>query len=83
MAAAIRYHHEPALMEGTDPLVDVIHLADSVCRLIGVGTGSDSLLYRGNPDVLQRNELTEADLETVGAETVLELKSVQKLFAGG
>lgn len=82
IALAIRYHHEPEALADPDPLVDTIHLADSICQLVGVGTGVDALLYRGAPAVMERHGLTAADLEVVGAETVAELKSVQKLFAG-
>jgi hypothetical protein len=32
---------------------------------------------------MARYGLTEVDLETIGADTVTELKSVQKLFAAG
>lgn len=81
MGKAIRYHHEPEAVEEVDPLLDAVHLADSVCRLVGIGSGYDGLLYRASPEVMARHQVAESDLETVGADTVLELKSVQKLFA--
>lgn len=77
----IRYHHEPDKLEPPDPVVDAVHLADSICALVGIGTGHDSLLYRGSREAMDRRGMNEGDLETIGAETVVELKSVQKLFA--
>ena len=81
MTHAIRYHHEPDLVEEPDTLLDAIHLADSVCRLVGVGCGYDGLLYRADQVVMARHNVGTAELEAVGAETVAELKQVQKLFA--
>jgi putative nucleotidyltransferase with HDIG domain len=80
ISRAMRYHHEPELVDPHDEAVDIIHLADAVCLICGVGTGSDGLLYRANSDVMQRYELVESDLEWIGAETVMELKKIQSLF---
>jgi hypothetical protein len=78
----IRYHHEPAAAPKVDPLLDAVHLADSVCLLFGVGTGDDGLSYRADPSVLGRYDLTESDLESIGADAIAELRSVRALFAG-
>lgn len=80
IAVAMRYHHEPELLNPPNSAVDIIHLADSVCLMSGVGGGSDGLLYRANTQVMERNELTQSDLELIGAETIMELKKVQALF---
>jgi len=77
----VRWHHEPDAAEAAGPLTDAVHLADAVCLLLGVGGGDDGLLYRGHPAVLARHGLSQTDLETVGAEVVAELRTVQTLFA--
>ncbi len=76
----IRYHHDPAACPQVEPLVDVIHLADAVCILLGVGAGDDGLAYRAQGAVMKRYNLTEADLEVIGAEAIGELRSVQAMF---
>lgn len=81
IARCIRYHHEPNLFNATDPLVDAVHLADATCLLMGIGIGDDGLQYRAHPATMARYNLNEADLETIGCEIVLELKSVQQVFA--
>ncbi len=81
MVRCIGYHHTPADLPQADPLVDAVHLADAVCLLLGIGTGHDGLAYRGSATVLRRCGLTELDLESVGAEAVAELRSVQAMFA--
>lgn len=76
----IRHHHDPESAAEADVLVDAVHLADSVCLVLGIGTGDDGLSYRGCSAVMTRRGLTEGDLEQVGAETVEELKAVRALF---
>ncbi|MBN2446495.1 MAG: HDOD domain-containing protein [Phycisphaerae bacterium] len=80
---AIRYHHEADSKQPASDLIDAVALADSVCRLAGVGCGYDGMLYRADVAVMERHQLVESDLERVSADMVLQLKSVQKLFGAG
>jgi putative nucleotidyltransferase with HDIG domain len=77
----IRYHHAPLALERHDPYVDAVHIADSICILLGIGAGDDGLSYRACPTVMSRNGLTEADVEAIGVEVVAEVKSVQAMLA--
>ena len=77
----IRYHHDPEALPAPDALVDAVHLADVVCITLGVGAGDAGLSYRACAAVLGRYGLVESELETVEADVVAELKSVQALFA--
>ena len=76
----IRYHHDPDTRPTADSRVDVVHLADAVCILFGLGTGDDGLCYRPSAAVLGRQALTETELESLGAEVVEEVRAVQALF---
>ncbi len=80
IVSCIRYHHDPSVMEAPDPLVDVVYLANSVCLLLGVGLGEDGLHYRAKPEIMQRYDLKEPDLEEVGVTVLDELKRVEQLF---
>lgn len=77
----IRYHHAPDAAPQPSPLIDAVHLADAVCLVLGVGGGDDGLAYRAVPGLLERYNLSEHDLQSVGAEIVAELRSVQALFS--
>ncbi len=81
IARCIRYHHEPETTPTPEPLVDAVHLADSVCILLGVGAGDDGLSYRVSGTVLERYALSQSDLECVGADVIAEVKSVQAMLA--
>ena len=81
LVRCIRYHHDPGALEPTDPLVDVVYLANCVCLLLGIGLGADELRYRADAAVMERHSLCEADLEVIGAGMISELKRVEQLFA--
>ncbi len=77
----IHRHHDPDAGQAPDPLVDVVHLADAVGLLLGVGAGDDGLAYRASSAALARHQLRASDLEKIGAEVIVELQSVRALFA--
>jgi putative nucleotidyltransferase with HDIG domain len=77
----IRFHHDPAGLDPPDPLVDTVYLADCICLLLGIGLGEDGLYYRADPAVMKRHGLCEKDLEYIGAQTLMELRRVEQMFA--
>lgn len=78
----IRFHHVPSDVDPPDALVDTVYLANCVCLLLGIGLGEDGLCYRADPKVLERRGLCENDLESIGAQTVMDLQRVEKIFNG-
>ena len=46
LVEAIRFHHEPAKATLRPRLCAVVHLADAVCVMLGVGLGVDGLAYQ-------------------------------------
>lgn len=79
----IRYHHDPGAVDPPDAIVDILHLADCTCMMLGIGLGSDGLYYRSSEDVMARRGLKESDLETLGVQVLVELKRVQNIFEEG
>ena len=77
----IQHHHDPSSLEPPDPLVDAVYLADCVCLLFGIGLGEDGLSYRADSAVMERYDLRESDLESVGLTVLDDLKRVEQLFA--
>jgi putative nucleotidyltransferase with HDIG domain len=77
----IRYHHDPESIEPADALVDIVYLANCICLLLGIGLGEDGLYHRAHEEVMRRNSLRENDLEIIGAQTTIDLKRVEQLFA--
>lgn len=77
---AVRHHHDPQASPQPDPIIDVVHLADAVCVLMGIGGGDDGLFYRAHPDVVARWQLGQPHFESIGCEIVCELKVVESHF---
>jgi HD-like signal output (HDOD) protein len=67
---AVRWHHQPEKAEQSDPMLDVVHVANMLCLMIGIGVGRDGLNYRPSPVVTKRLGLTTAHLEKVASQTL-------------
>jgi putative nucleotidyltransferase with HDIG domain len=67
---AVRWHHEPEKAEQPDPMLDVVHVANMLCLMIGIGVGRDGLNYQPSPVVTRRLGLTTAHLEKVASQTL-------------
>ncbi len=76
----IRFHHDPTSIDPSDPLVDAVYLANCVCLLLGIGIGEDGLYARADTKVLERRKLGINDLESIGAQTIIDLQHVESLF---
>lgn len=81
LVLAVRCHHRPEGADGhpAQPLVDVVHVADAVALMLGLGAGREGLGYQVSDDVVQRLDLDERKLESfaarvvVGAEEILQV----------
>ncbi|UCG17276.1 MAG: HDOD domain-containing protein [Phycisphaerales bacterium] len=76
----IRNHHDPGAVQPSNPLVDVVYLANCTCLMLGLGLGADGLSYRAHPEVMERHELHESDLEKLGAQVLIDLKRVEGML---
>lgn len=77
----VRWHHDPGELDPPDPLVDIVHLANCVCLLMGIGLGEDGLYSRADEGAMRRNGLHVRDLEMIGVQMLTDLKQVEQLFA--
>ena len=81
IAEAVRCHHHPAKVNG-DPLVaDLVHVADVLALMAGLGTGSDGLHYRPAAESLERLEVTNLVAETATCRMLGRLEELRGLFA--
>ncbi len=64
---AVRWHHAPESADGADKMLDIIHVANVLCRMIGVGVGCDGLQYRPSEKVVERLGLAPYHLEKVAS----------------
>ena len=55
---AIRFHHSPSGATLKPALSHCVHLADAACMMLGVGLGTDGLMYGMDPDSLAALDIT-------------------------
>jgi putative nucleotidyltransferase with HDIG domain len=55
---AIRFHHSPSGATLKPALAHCVHLADAACMMLGVGLGTDGLMYGMDPASLAVLEIT-------------------------
>jgi HD-like signal output (HDOD) protein len=78
LITAIRYHHHP-LRSHEDPLTYIVHIADSLALMSGIGTGLDGMRYQVESKVLEFLNLDEDTLTDIIHETI---ETVEKLKEG-
>jgi putative nucleotidyltransferase with HDIG domain len=70
MISAVRWHHEPDDAPEPSPIIDVVHVADVLCLMSGIGVGREGLQYRPSPKACERIGLTAEHLEKVASQTL-------------
>jgi putative nucleotidyltransferase with HDIG domain len=76
LVQVVRWHHEPDRAPEPDSKLDMVHVADVLCLMLGMGTGREGLGYTPAESAMVRLGLKTADLESVASST---LQGVQEL----
>lgn len=77
---AIRYHHDPDEAEEPSQLTDVVHIADAVCLMQGIGIGVDGLWYRPSDESIDRLGVTSVILEKATSQMIVSLEAMENMF---
>jgi putative nucleotidyltransferase with HDIG domain len=78
---AVRWHQEPENYCGADQkIIDLVHAADALSMMGGIGTGSDGLNYRVSKVVADRLGLNNKIAETVVIRMMDGLDEIEVLF---
>ncbi|MBE9581050.1 MAG: zinc-ribbon domain-containing protein [Proteobacteria bacterium] len=75
LTIAIRYHHYPSRSQGNQ-LAYIVHMADAISMMTGLGLGVDGMHYQIDDDAMEFLDLQEEDLNVIMEEV---LESVQKI----
>ena len=76
----IRHHHLTEESARQDPETTLVYLADIICMMMGICTGTDGLSYRFYSDVLKRINVSEKDLQGIIAETSENQQKIEHLL---
>jgi len=75
-----RHHLRPEEYDGVDVVLDLVHMANVVAKMIGFGLGADGLNYVPSHVVAERLGLTPEHLDTTMANVVEDLTEIHDLF---
>lgn len=82
LVEVVRWHHNPDGIDNPSVILDVVHVADVLCLMLGIGTGREGLGYRPSERALSRLDLKTAHLEKVGSEILQDLEEVCQMLKG-
>ncbi len=67
---AVRWHHAPESADESNTMLDIVHVANMLCLMIGIGVGREGLSYQPSGEVVKRLGLETAHLEKVASQTL-------------
>jgi len=77
---AVMYHHSPSECESDNPLVYIVHIADIVCLMLGVGIGVDGLTYELDDSALAAIGKDISFIDDIVIETEKQLADIDSLL---
>ena len=75
LTVAIRYHHHPSQSNGSE-LAYIVHVADAIAMMTGLGLGIDGTLYQMDDKAMEFLNLREENLNDIMGKV---LEAVQKI----
>jgi len=78
---AVRWHHEPDLAPEQNTMTDVVHAANVLCQMIGIGTGREGLQYEPAHGTVDRLGLNAALLEKLASQTLMWIEELNEILA--
>jgi putative nucleotidyltransferase with HDIG domain len=76
----VRWHHQPEQFKGNPVTVELVHIADAITVMEGIGAGRDELNYRPSETVISKLKLKTRAIESIICETMSALDDVRAQF---
>ncbi len=80
IVSAVRWHHAPDAADETNMLIDIVHVANVLSLMIGIGVGREGLQHEPSPLVTKRLGLNITDLEKVASRTLQWVNEMSDVF---
>lgn len=77
---AVRWHHTPDDGDEINNLTDIVHVADILSLMIGIGVGREGLRYQPSKAATKRLGLKPLQLEKVACETMQSMAELSDVF---
>ncbi|MDJ0721139.1 MAG: HDOD domain-containing protein [Desulfobacterales bacterium] len=77
---AVRWHHNPEMAADILPMTDIVHVANMLCLMLGIGVGREGLQYQPSPVVTRRLGLKPFHLEKLASQTIQTMGELADIF---
>ena len=77
---AVRWHHDPDSAPETSSTIDIVHVANVLCLMIGIGTGVEGLHYEPSVSATKRLGIKSTQLELIASQTLQWVKELTDAF---
>jgi putative nucleotidyltransferase with HDIG domain len=77
---AVQFHHAPEDAQQTNTMLDIVHVANFMSMMIGIGIGRDGLNHQPSAEVTERLELEPEHLEKVASQTTQWVKELSEVL---
>ena len=78
LVEAVQYHHQPNKTETHKTLTNIVHLADAISCMLGIGLGCDGLMYVFEENTLGVLGLNKEDVESIMIELADKIQEVEE-----
>ncbi len=78
LVEAVQYHHQPDKADTHKMLTYIVHLADAIGCMLGIGLGSDGLMYVFEENTLNVLGLNKEDVESIMSELADKVEQVDE-----
>jgi len=80
---AVQFHHAPEASERISSMLDIVHVANFISMMIGIGIGRDGLQHEPSVEVTERLGLEPSHLEKVASQTMQWVKEFNEVMNPG
>lgn len=70
LVSAVRWHHDPDAAPQTSSMTDIVHVANVLCLMIGIGIGVEGLHYEPSVLATKRLGIKPTQLELIASQTL-------------
>ena len=70
LVSAVRWHHDPDSAPETNSMTDIVHVANVLCLMIGIGIGVEGLHYEPSVLATKRLGIKHTQLELIASQTL-------------
>jgi HD-like signal output (HDOD) protein len=77
---AVRWHHDPESAWKSDLMLDIVHVANGLCLMTGIGVGRDGLRHQPCAAAVERLGLASGHLEKLAGQTLQWVEELSEVL---